>query len=81
MNPRVIAVEVINNHQLLITFNNQEKRLFDVSDYLDFPVFQVLRNPCYFKTVRVEHGTLVWSEDVDFCPDTIYLKSLPIVSI
>ena len=58
MNPRVIAVEALNNHQLIVTFDNQEQRIFDVSDYLDFPVFQVLRNPAYFKSVRVDHGTL-----------------------
>ena len=76
MNLRVIAVEALNNHQLIVTFDNQEKRIFDVLDYLDFPVFQVLRNPGYFKSVRVDHGTLVWSNEVDFCPDTVYLKSI-----
>lgn len=79
MNPRAVAVEIISNHQLLVTFNNQEKRIFDVSGYLDFPVFQVLRNPTFFNSVRVEYGTVVWPNDVDFCPDTVYLKSVPIV--
>ena len=76
MNPRVIAVEALNNYQLLVTFDNQEKRIFDVLEYLDFPVFQVLRNPSYFKAVRVEHGTVVWPNEVDFCADTVYLKSI-----
>lgn len=79
MNPRAVAVDVISNHQLLVTFNNQEKRIFDVSDYLELPVFQLLRNPIYFNSVRIEHGTVVWPNDVDFCPDTVYLKSVPIV--
>jgi len=55
MNPRVIAVKALNNHQLIVTFDNQEQRIFDVSDYLDFPVFQALRNPAYFKSVQVNH--------------------------
>jgi len=75
MNPRVICAEVLNQHQVLVTFNNQEQRIFDVSEYWDLPVFQILRNPTYFNRVQVQHGTLTWSDDVDFCPDTVYLKS------
>jgi hypothetical protein len=78
MNPRVIYVEVLNQHQLLVTFTNQEQRIFDVSEYLTLPVFQVLANPAYFKQVEVAHGTVSWSDEVDFCPDTVYLKSKPI---
>lgn len=78
MNPRVICAEALNHHQLLVTFTNQEQRIFDVSEYLTLPVFQVLANPSYFKQVQVAHGTLSWSDEVDFCPDTVYLKSKPI---
>ena len=79
MNPRAVAVEIIGNHQLLVTFNNQEKRIFDVSDYFELPVFRELRNPSIFKSVRIENGTVVWLNDVDLCPDTVYLKSIPVV--
>ena len=78
MNPRVIRAEVLNYHQLLVTFTNQEQRIFDVSEYLTLPVFQDLSNPNYFKQVQVKHGTVCWGDDVDFCPDTVYLKSKPI---
>ena len=78
MNPRVIYAEVLNQHQLLVTFSNQEQRIFDVSEYLTLPVFQVLTNPDYFKQVQVAHGTVSWFDEVDFCPDTVYLKSKPI---
>ncbi|NOS87689.1 MAG: DUF2442 domain-containing protein [Methylococcaceae bacterium] len=80
MNPRAIAVKAINNCQLVVTFNNQEQRLFDVTEYLDFSVFQALRNPVYFKNVHIAHGTLAWSDDNDLCPDTVYLKSTPVKS-
>jgi hypothetical protein len=77
MNPRVICAEVLNHHQVLVTFTNQEQRIFDVSDYLTLPVFQVLTNPSYFEQVQVAYGTLSWFDEVDFCPDTVYLKSKP----
>lgn len=78
MHPQVITVEAINNRQLLVTFSNQERRLFDVSEYLEFPVFQVLRDSPDFYNVRVAHGTVAWLNDIDLCADTVYLKSTPI---
>lgn len=78
MNPRVLAVQVLNFHRLLVTFKNQEQRIFDVSEYLDLPVFQHLRDAPDFYNVRIEHGTVVWANDIDLCPDTIYLKSIPV---
>jgi hypothetical protein len=77
MNPRVAAVEVIDFHRLLVTFKNEEQRVFDVAPYLDLPVFQHLRNAPDFHNVRVEHGTVTWANEIDLCPDTIYLESTP----
>ena len=77
MNPRVAAVEVIDFHRLLVTFKNEEQRVFNVAPYLDLPVFQHLRNAPDFYNVHVEHGTIVWANEIDLCPDTIYLKSVP----
>jgi hypothetical protein len=77
MNPRVTAVEVIDFHRLLVTFKNEEQRIFDVSEYLDLPVFQHLRDAPDFYNVRVEHGTITWANEIDLCPDTIYLESTP----
>ncbi len=78
MNPRALSAEVIDNYRLLITFTNQEQRIFDVSEYLDLPVFQALQHPAYFCCVRIERGILSWPNEADFCPDTVYLKSVAI---
>ncbi|GDX84764.1 molybdopterin-guanine dinucleotide biosynthesis protein MobA [Methylococcaceae bacterium] len=78
MNPRVAAVEVIDFHRLLVIFKNEEQRVFDVVPYLDLPVFQHLRDTPDFYNVRVEHGTVTWANEIDLCPDTIYLKSVPL---
>lgn len=80
MNPRVSAVEVIDFHKLLVTFRNREQRVFDVFPYLDLPVFQHLRNSPDFYNVQVKHGTIVWANEIDLCPDTIYLQSVPFVN-
>lgn len=78
MNPRIIAAKAVSPQQLLITLANHEQRIFDVSEYLPLPVFQALGNLSYFEQVQVKHGTITWFDEVDFCPDTVYLKSKPI---
>jgi len=38
---------------MIITFSNDEKRIFDVKPYLDFRPFNELRNLSIFKTVFI----------------------------
>lgn len=76
MNPRAIAVSVLDDYKLRVTFNNQEIRIFDVTPYLNAPAFKKLQNKGYFSLAKVEHGTICWLNEIDFCPDTIYLESI-----
>jgi hypothetical protein len=75
MNPRVKNVEVQKNFSLLITFTNNAKRVFDVKPYLETGVFRSLKNVAMFSTAHVEYGTVVWQNNVDFDPDTLFLES------
>lgn len=74
--PRVKSVEALNDYKLIVTFNNGEKRLFNALPLLQLPVFKPLSNKEYFKSVRVEYGTIVWGDSIDYCPDTLYLESI-----
>lgn len=75
MNPRVIAVKVADNYQLLLEFTNKETKLFDVKPYLEFGIFKELKDLNYFNQVIVDFGTVSWNDRQDFCPDTLYLES------
>ena len=81
MNPRVIAVQYENPYKLILTFANKEVKEFDFSNYLDYPVYDVLRDESYGRKVRVLNGTVVWDEFVDFDPDTLYLESKPLAVV
>lgn len=72
MNPRVIAVAATDGYQLELTFSNGEVGLYDCSSLLDFGVFQELRDIEYFRQARAEGGTVVWPNNQDICPDTLY---------
>ncbi len=76
MSPRATAIEVLDDYKLRITFENNEIRTFDVTPYLNYPAFKRLKNKGYFSLAKVAHGTVCWSDEIDFCPDTIYLESV-----
>jgi hypothetical protein len=78
MNPRVYSVIPRSNYKLEIQFTNQEVRIYDCSSFLDFGVFQELRDEAYFQKVKVFNGTVTWPNEQDICPDTLYLNSIPL---
>ncbi|MHB1652071.1 MAG: DUF2442 domain-containing protein [Desulfitobacteriaceae bacterium] len=75
MNPRVIDVKPGGNYTIILKFDNDEIRVFDVSPYLDYPFFLELKDEELFNTVRSTLGTVVWKNGQDFCPDTLYEES------
>ncbi len=75
MNPRVIAVTPMPDYKLEIIFSSGEKGIYDCSDLLDFGVFIELKDEQYFKQVKPCDGTIVWPNEQDICPDTLYLDS------
>ena len=79
MFPRVSAVRHIEAYRLELTFRNGEKAELDFKDRIvgRGGVFEPLENIAFFKQVRVdsEIGTLVWPNEVDFCPDVLYSEA------
>lgn len=75
MNPSVRSVKPQENYCLLLTFENGEKRIFDLNPYLEKPVFRQLKNIALFKTARVVSGSVEWQGEVDLSYDTLYLES------
>lgn len=72
---KVISVKPNQDYTLEIEFDNGEKRIFDVSPFLDKGIFKELKNLTYFKRVRVSLGAVEWPHGQDFSPDTLYLLS------
>ena len=73
-----MAVEAAGDYSLKVTFNNGEIRRFDVRPYLAYPAFEVLKASSLFAQARVAHNTVVWNEEVDIAPESLYLESTPI---
>jgi hypothetical protein len=75
MNPRVVNVKVLENYELELLFSNQEVRFFDAKPYLSKGIFAELENKVVFSTAKSFNGTVVWSNELDLCPDTLYMES------
>ena len=81
MNPRVSLVQYESPHKLILTFTNREVREFDFSSYLNYPVYEALKDETFSRKARTLNGTVVWDEFTDFDPDTLYLESRPLVTV
>jgi len=71
----VIKVESTENFILILTYENGEVREFDCKTIFDEKPFDSIANEFTFRRVRVEHGTVVWPNEVDISPETLYLES------
>ena len=76
--PKAINVIPQEDYCLLVFFNNNEKRLFDVKPYFDFKPYEELRNPVLFKTIKTAGLSVEWLHGQDICPDDLYYNSVPI---
>lgn len=78
MNPRPIAVEPTGDRELLITFQNGEKRIFDMKPMLELPLYKPLEDPALFARAHADGMCVYWNDDIDLCPDRAYLESRPL---
>ena len=78
MNPYVKSVQPQDDYCLLLTFENGEKRSFDLKPYLNKGVFARLQNVALFKTVRVVSGSVEWHGEIDLSYDTLFTESKPL---
>ena len=65
--PKITSVKAIDNYNLIIEFDNQEKKKYDMNHLLNKSMFEPLKNPALFKAVNVEAGgyAVFWNEDID----------------
>ena len=76
MNPRVNEVIPRDDYKLMLIFTHGEKGIYDCSDLLNFGAFQEFQDKNYFNKVKILDVTIVWSNEQDICPDTLYLDSI-----
>jgi len=68
-------VKALDDYFLLLKFENDEEKIFDVKPYFDVGKFQELRNEKLFKSVKVCFDSIEWDNQLDLDPELLYQKS------
>lgn len=69
---RIVEVEPLEGFRLRLKLTDGSVVERDVSELLTGPVFEPLRaDQVSFRAVRVEEGTVSWSNGADLCPDVL----------
>jgi len=78
MDPHVTSVRALDDYQLEVSFDNGERRIFDVKPFLSRGVFVRLRDRSLFQAVRAVAGSVEWPGGLDLSYETLYVESRPI---
>ena len=78
MNPHVTSVRALEDYELEVSFDNGERRRFDVKPFLSRGVFVRLRDPSLFEAVRAVAGSVEWPGGLDLSYDTLYVEGCQI---
>ena len=71
----VKSVRPLSEYQLLLTFENGEKKIIDMKPYLDKGIYKELKDESKFKTVRISFDSIEWCNKADIDPEFLYEKS------
>lgn len=72
LRPTAIQVEAVRPYELVVLFDNGEKKRFDVAPYIKGEWYGRLHSLEYFRRVRTDGYTVVWPDGQDLCPDELY---------
>ena len=72
--PREISAVVCGTYSLRLEFDDGVVKQVNLRRFLWGEVFEPLFDPAYFARVTVDHelGTIVWPNEADFAPETLY---------
>jgi hypothetical protein len=80
MNLTLKDVKPIENYNLILIFDNGERRRFDMNPFLSKGNFKELREVSKFNTVRIDTDTIVWENEADIEHSVLYKYSKAIES-
>ena len=78
----VVKAELQDNYKVFVEFNDGISGIIDFKEKLTNDHRQIIKDLLdlnKFKTVKVNMDTLCWDNGVDFAPEYLYEKVLPMV--
>ncbi|MCP4753664.1 MAG: DUF2442 domain-containing protein [Proteobacteria bacterium] len=73
----VTKAKYLENFKIELSFNDGKTGIVDLSDSLDGPVFEVLKEKSEFSKLKLddELHTIQWPNGVDLAPEYLYFKA------
>ena len=67
MVPKIVSARPVDDHTLVVEFDNNERKKYDIFPLLSKSMFEPLKNPVLFRSFKIEKGgyAIVWNEDID----------------
>ncbi len=78
--PKIKSVLALDDHTLVVEFDNKEKKKYDVTPLLSKKMFAPLKNPALFKAVKIEQGgyAVAWNSEIDISEYELWKHGRPI---
>ena len=75
MIPRPAEVQARKNFRIWLRYDDGTQGEVDLSDLAGQGVFAAWNDVAFFNSVRLgSHGAVEWGENLDICPDAMYLR-------
>jgi hypothetical protein len=73
--PRPTEVRALDGYRIWLRYDDGTEGMVDLSDLAGRGVFRAWDDRAFFESVRLGvHGGIEWGEELDLCPDAIYLR-------
>ncbi len=72
---KLVSAKANDDLTLDLQFNDGKIKRLNMKPYVDFLVFQELKNIDYFKNIKIAFGTVQWKNEQDISPEILYLES------
>lgn len=70
-----VEVKALSGYRLWLRYEDGSEGEVDLTHLAGRGVFKIWNDYAVFEQIRIaEDGALFWNEDVELCPDAIYLK-------
>lgn len=71
----VTHVEPTDDFRLILEFDDNEKRVFDVKSIFSYGRFAELQDKVTFERVHISFDTVEWENGLDLDPEYLYARS------
>ena len=72
---KVREVRALPKYKIWVRYEDDVEGEVDLTLYVGKGIFSAWNDSAFFEAVHVSpHGSIAWNEDIELCPDSIYLE-------